>query len=48
MSVQTFNYATAALRQSDSLISRLADRFGPLALVAMGLAMGGITAIVGH
>ncbi len=47
MSFQDLTIATTAVRNSGGLIERLADRFGVLMLLAMGLAMGGVTAFVG-
>jgi hypothetical protein len=47
MLYHSFASATAAVRKSDSVIARLADRFGMVALLVMGLAMGGVTALAG-
>lgn len=47
MSFQQFTTATTAVRNSGGLIERLADRLGVFMLLAMGLAMGGVTAFVG-
>ncbi len=47
MSYQNLATATAAVRNSDSVIARFADRIGMVALLVMGLAMGGVTAFTG-
>jgi hypothetical protein len=47
MLYQTFASATDAVRNSDGVIGRLADRFGVVALLMMGIAMGGLTALTG-
>lgn len=47
MSYQSLTIATSAVRNSQGLIGRLADRIGMIALLAMGLAMGGVTALAG-
>ncbi len=47
MSYQSVATATAAVRTSDSVITRFADRIGMVALLVMGLAMGGVTAFAG-
>ena len=47
MSYQMVATATAAVRNSDSVIARFADRIGMVALLVMGLAMGGVTAFTG-
>jgi len=47
MSYQMIATATEAVRNSDSVIARFADRIGMFALLVMGLAMGGVTAFTG-
>lgn len=47
MSYQNLTAATEAVRNSGGLVERLADRIGVLFLLAMGLAMGGVTALAG-
>jgi hypothetical protein len=47
MSYHTLTTATAAVRESDSVIARFADRIGMVVLLVMGLAMGGVTAFAG-
>jgi len=44
MSYQNLATATAAVRNSNSVIARFADRVGTFALLIMGLALGGVTA----
>ncbi len=47
MSYQTLTSATAAVRNSNGVIARFADRIGMVALLVMGVAMGGLTAFTG-
>ena len=47
MSFTNLNTATNDLRNSGGFIGRIADRLGVIALLAMGLAMGGVTAFAG-
>ena len=47
MSFQNLETATATVRNSGGLVERFADRVGMFALLAMGLAMGGVTAFAG-
>ena len=47
MSYQMIATATDAVRNSDSVIARFADRIGMFALLVMGIAMGGVTAFAG-
>ena len=47
MSFQSLNTATHDVRNSAGLIGRIADRVGMFVLLAMGLAMGGVTALAG-
>jgi hypothetical protein len=47
MSFHAFETATTTVRNSGGLVERLADRIGMVALLVMGLAMGGVTAFAG-
>jgi hypothetical protein len=47
MSFQNLETATATVRNSGGLVERFADRVGMFLLLAMGLAMGGVTAFAG-
>ena len=44
MTIQTLNTAN---RDSGNAFGRIADRLGMFALLAMGLALGGVTALAG-
>jgi hypothetical protein len=47
MSYQSVATAKPAARKDASVIARFADRIGMVALLVMGLAMGGVTAFTG-
>jgi hypothetical protein len=47
MSFQNLSNATDAVRNSGGFVQRLADKVGMLMLLAMGLALGGVTALAG-
>ncbi len=47
MSYQALSTATDAVRNSGGVFALLADRIGPLILLVMGLAMGGVTVLTG-
>lgn len=47
MSFRNLETATATVRNSGGIVERFADRIGMVLLLAMGLAMGGVTAFAG-